>query len=150
MPQAESKATTVWNGTLFEGKGSVTAKSGALRDQQVTWAARTERQGDMQGATSPEELIAAAHSACFSMAFSNILAKNGTTADELRVEATTIFEQMNGGWKIARTILDVTGKVPGIDDAEFQRLAEEAKNGCPVSGAVKGNVDLSVEARLAN
>jgi lipoyl-dependent peroxiredoxin len=108
----------------------------------VTWAARAERQKDK---TSPEELLAAAHSACFSMAFSNGLSKAGHKADRLTTSAEVEFVPGTG---ITTVTIDVTGKVPGIDAAEFQKLAEAAKDGCPVSKALKGNVELRLVARL--
>lgn len=92
--------------------------------------------------------MAAALASCFSMAFSNGLNKNGTPPDELNVVATSSFEQGDGGWKVASIHLEVKGQVPGLQESDFQCLAEDAKNNCPVSGALKGNVDLSVSASL--
>ncbi len=143
----QRRASVTWNGNLATGSGTITdVTSGAFGGLPVSWPARTE---EANGKTSPEELIAAAHAACFSMALSARLAKNETPADELSVSATVTFDKTDAGWGIASSALAVTGKVPGIDAAKFQELALSAKDGCPVSGALKGNVALSVEATLA-
>ncbi len=140
-------AETSWTGDLIHGSGTIDyVSSGAFSRQPVSWASRTE---DHNGKTSPEELVAAAHASCFSMAFSNGLAKNGTPADRLSVRATVTFDRADGGWKITKSELTVRGQVPGLDQAKFAELAEAAKEGCPISGALKGNVALSVEATLA-
>lgn len=138
-----STGRTHWEGDLFSGSGTTSLDSGAAPAMQVTWKARTEEHG---GLTSPEELIAAAHASCFSMAFSNTLAKNETPPTSLDVEATATFVPGEGITNIALT---VTGNVDGISDEVFKDLAETAKNGCPVSQALAGNVDISVEAALA-
>ncbi|HEY6608099.1 MAG TPA: OsmC family peroxiredoxin [Candidatus Limnocylindria bacterium] len=136
-----------WQGDLVNGSGTINyVSSGAISRLPVTWASRTE---EHNGRTSPEELIAAAHASCFSMAFSNGLAKNGTPATSLDVRVTISFDKGDAGWKIARSDIKVRGTVPGIDAAKFTELAEAAKDGCPVSGALKGNVELAVEAELA-
>src|SRR5690606_32962914 len=119
-----------------------TTGSGALGEHEVTWASRTERTA---GKTSPEELIAAAHASCFSMALSSALAKGGHPPEELKVNAACTFVPGEG---ITTMKLDVTGRVPGLDAAGFQEAAEAAKEGCPVSGALKGNVEITLEARL--
>ncbi|HEV2035229.1 MAG TPA: OsmC family peroxiredoxin [Candidatus Dormibacteraeota bacterium] len=139
---AISRADTTWEGDLIGGSGRVKIASGAIDEFPVSWASRAESQ---QGKTSPEELIAAAHSACYSMAFSNGLAKAGHKPEELNTTAEVEFVPGNG---ITSVSLTVRGRVKGIDDAEFQRLAEEAKEGCPVSKALHGNVELRLEARL--
>ena len=140
-------ADVTWSGTLLEGAGSIDyVSSGSFSRQPVSWAART---GDHNGKTSPEELIAAAHASCFSMAFSARLAKNGTPATKLSVKATVTFDKTDAGWGIARSDITVTGDVPGIDQAKFAELADDAKDNCPVSQALKGNVALSVTATLA-
>jgi len=145
--KAERRANVVWKGDLMSGRGQIVSTgSGALSDLDVSWAARTE---SSDGSTSPEELIAAAHAACFSMALSNGLAKAGHAPDRLEVSATVTFEQVEGGWKVARSALDVTATLPGMDEAAFQEAAEQAKDGCPVSGALAGNVEITLEARLA-
>ncbi len=146
--KAERRAEVVWEGDLMSGSGTITSTgSGALSNLGVSWKARTEEPG---GSTSPEELIAAAHAACFSMALSHGLAQAGNPPERLDVSATCTFEQVEGGWKITTMELDVSGRVPGLDAAAFQQAAEEAKDGCPVSGALKGNVEMSVRAELAD
>jgi len=139
-------AESTWSGTLTEGSGTINyVSSGAFSRLPVTWASRTE---EHNGRTSPEELIAAAHASCFSMAFASRLAKNGTPATKLDVKAVITFAKGDAGWGIAKSTLTVQGNVPGIDDATFQALADDAKNNCPVSQALKGNVELVVEATL--
>jgi osmotically inducible protein OsmC len=140
-------AEATWNGDLLNGSGTINyVSSGAFSRMPVTWASRTE---EHNGRTSPEELIASAHAACFSMAFSSQLAKNGTPATKLDVKAVVTFDKGDAGWKIARSDLTVRGVVPDIEEARFVELANVAKDGCPVSGALKGNVELSVDAALA-
>ena len=140
-------ANAVWQGDLMSGSGVVSAStSGAFSELPVTWASRTE---SADGRTSPEELVAAAHAACFCMALSNGLGKKGTPPQKLEVSATVTFQQIEGGWKVASSALAVKGTVPGTDAAGFAQAAEAAKDGCPISGALKGNVELSVEATLA-
>ena len=138
-----STGRTHWEGNLFEGSGTASIDSGAADPMQVTWKARTEEHG---GLTSPEELIAAAHSSCYSMAFSNILAKNDTPPTSLDVTATATFVPGEG---ITTMELQVVGNVDDISEEKFQELAAVAKDGCPVSQALAGNVDISVEASLA-
>jgi osmotically inducible protein OsmC len=140
---AERRAEVSWFGDLMSGGGTIeSVGSGAFGPLRVTWASRTEQP---DGQTSPEELIAAAHASCFSMAFSHALAQAGTPPESLSVSATVTFVPGTG---ITKAALDVQGVVPGIDEAAFQEAAEQAKDGCPVSGALKGNVELSVTARL--
>ena len=139
-------ANVVWNGDLVNGSGMITyVSSGVFSRLPISWAARTSAHN---GKTSPEELLAAAHAACFSMAFSARLAKNGTPADNLDVKVEVTFDQVEAGWKVARSLIKVTGRVPGIDNATFDRLADDAKDNCPISAAIKGNVELAVEATL--
>lgn len=141
------RAEATWEGDLLSGAGRVSAATtGVFSDLPVTWAARTEAPG---GKTSPEELLAAAHAACFSMAFSNILAKAGTSPTRLEVSAEVTFDKVGDGWKVVSSALRVKGTVPGADEAAFHDAAEKAKDGCPISSALKGNVDLSVDASLA-
>jgi osmotically inducible protein OsmC len=143
---AERRAEAVWEGTLFEGQGRVNlVSSGVASDLPVTWASRTE---EPAGKTSPEELIAAAHAACFSMAFSNMLAQNETPAERLEVAATSSFEKREAGMRLTKMHLDVVGTVPGIDSETFQTTAEKARDGCPVSNALAGNVEISLTANL--
>ena len=131
-----------WEGDLFNGSGVATLDSGASGPLGVTWKARAEDHG---GLTSPEELIAAAHAACFSMAFSNGLAKDDTPPTSLDVSVTTTFVPGEG---ITTAEITVTGVVDGITDEKFQELAEAAKVGCPVSQALSGNVEITLHATL--
>ena len=136
-----------WSGGLTDGAGTINyVSSGAFSRLAVTWGSRTDAH---DGRTSPEELIAAAHASCFSMAFSARLAKNGTPPTSLDVRATIAFDNSSGGWKIERSDITVRGTVPGIDQAKFAELADDAKDNCPVSVALKGNVELAVDAQLA-
>jgi len=139
-------AESVWTGDLPSGNGTINyVTSGAFTRLPVTWASRTE---DHNGRTSPEELIAAAHASCFSMALSGQLGRNGTPPTSLEVRAVVSFDKVEAGWKITKSELTVRGTVPGIDAAKFEELAVVARDGCPVSGALKGNVELSVDATL--
>jgi osmotically inducible protein OsmC len=139
-------ATATWRGDLNHGSGTVSSStSSQFRDLPVSWNART---ADPEGLTSPEELLAAAHSSCFSMAFSSNLAKAGFTAEELVVRADITFEKRDEGWTVVGSHLTVRGRVPGADAAAFRDAAERAKDGCPISRALKGNVALSVDATL--
>ena len=146
--QATRSATTVWQGDLHAGSGHVTADTtGLFRELPVSWASRTE---EPAGRTSPEELLAAAHAACFSMAFSNGLAKAGQAAERLETRADVTFEKQDGGWRVKSSHITVRGRAPGMDEATFREAAETARDGCPVSQALKGNVELSVDATLEN
>lgn len=139
-------ANATWRGNLFEGSGSVSSgTSERLRDLPVSWNART---ADPEGLTGPEELLAAAHASCFSMALSNTLAKAGFTAEQLDVTATVTADKLDAGWTVISSHLSVHGRVPGADAAAFESAAETAKDGCPISRALKGNVELSVDATL--
>jgi osmotically inducible protein OsmC len=141
---ADKTARVTWQGDLMTGQGTIDAVgSEAFASLPVSWAARTG-EGEEE-LTSPEELIAAAHASCFSMALSNGLAKAGTPPERLSVSATVTFVPGTG---ITASALDVVGVVPGIDEAGFVAAAEQAKDDCTVSGALKGNVELSVRARL--
>ncbi len=142
---AERHAAVTWNGDLMSGSGTIDeVGSGAFGPLDVSWPARSEEVSG--GKTSPEELIAAAHASCFSMALSGALAKQGTPPERLSVSATVTFVPGTG---ITTSVINVEGVVPGIDEATFQKAAEGAKEGCPVSKALQGNVELSVTARLA-
>jgi osmotically inducible protein OsmC len=139
-------ANVVWNGDLASGSGMITyVSSGVFSRLPISWASRTSAH---DGRTSPEELLAAAHASCFSMAFSARLAKNGTPAQSLDVKAEVTFDQGESGWKVASSHITVKGTVPDIDKATFERLADDAKDNCPISAAIRGNVELSVEATL--
>jgi lipoyl-dependent peroxiredoxin len=136
--------STTWNGSLMEGAGTIhEAGSGAFGALPVSWASRAE---EPNGKTSPEELIAAAHSACFSMALANGLAKAGTPADQLDTSATVTFVPGTGITKVALT---VRGSVPGLDADGFVAAAETAKEGCPVSKALAGVPEITLDAALA-
>jgi lipoyl-dependent peroxiredoxin len=139
----ERRADVTWNGSLMEGSGTIrSTTSNKLGEQKVSWANRSE---DNPDATSPEELIAAAHAACFSMALSNGLAQAGNAPDELNTSATVTFQPGQGITKIA---LAVEGRVPGIDEAQFQQAAQTAKENCPVSKALAGVPEITLDARL--
>jgi len=138
-------AEVTWNGSLMEGSGRIdSTTSGVLGQQELTWKARAE---DGPGGTSPEDLIAAAHAACFAMALSHGLAQAGTPADELKTSATVTFQPGTGITKIALT---VDGRVPGIDEAAFREAAEGAKENCPVSKALAAVPEITLETRFAD
>jgi osmotically inducible protein OsmC len=140
----ERRADVRWQGDLMSGSGTIErVGSGAFGPLDVSWPSRAE---EPNGKTSPEELLAAAHAACFSMAFSNGLAKAGTPPEELRTSATVTFVPGTGITKIALT---VEGRVPGIDESAFREAAEAAKAGCPVSKALAGVGEITLEAKLA-
>mgnify|MGYP003746131743 CR=1 FL=1 len=143
---AVREASVTWNGDLVGGSGTINqVTSKAISGLPVTWAARTE---GPEGKTSPEELIASAHASCYAMAFSFGLGNAGTPPQKLEVSATVTFDRVAEGFKVVSSALKISGQVAGIDDAAFQEAAEAAKDGCPVSQALKGNVELSVEATL--
>ena len=139
-------ATVTWQGDLSSGRGSVSAgSSDTFLDLPVSWASRTEMP---EGRTSPEELLAAAHASCFAMAFSSNLAKAGTPPDHLHIEAAVTFDKLEAGWTVVSSALTVIGRVPGSTQEAFAAAAEAAKDGCPISRALVGNVALSVDATL--
>ena len=137
------KATAHWEGSLMQGAGRVSLDSSGIGTYDVTWPSRSE---EPNGKTSPEELFAAAHASCFAMALSHALAQAGNEAEELRTSATLTFVPGTG---ITRAALTVEGRVPGIDEDAFREAAEQAKENCPVSSALRGNVELTLDARLA-
>ena len=144
---AVRRADVVWEGSLARGSGKVSASSSqAFSDLPVSWASRTER---ANGQTSPEELVAAAHASCFAMALSAGLAKAGTPPKTLEVTSTVTFDKVGDDWTVVSSALDVKGEVPNIDAAAFAKAAEGAKDGCPISRALKNNVKLSVKSTLA-
>jgi osmotically inducible protein OsmC len=144
---ATRQARAVWNGDLATGSGEVSAvTSGKFSALPVSWGARTEAP---QGKTSPEELLAAAHASCYSMALSAGLAKGGTPPKRLEVSSKVTFDKVGADWTVVSSELEVKGDVPGIDQAAFAKAAEGAKDGCPISRALKNNVKLSVKATLA-
>ena len=137
-----SEATTAWKGSLTDGSGEVTFVSSGLGTYPVNWKARSEGSGSV---TTPEELIAAAHSACFSMALSNMLAQNGTPPESIETDVSVTFKPGTG---ITGSHLNVNAVVPGLEPEDFERIAQEAKVGCPVSQALAG-VEITLEATLA-
>ena len=139
---ARSTASTVWEGDLTSGRGTTTPESGAVSTVDDSWDTRTSRPA---GKTSPEELLAAANASCFCMALSHELAQAGTPPDRLEASATVEFEPGEG---VSSSHIVVSGRVPGVDEASFSQAAEAASEGCPVSGALKGNVEITVEATL--
>ncbi len=139
MAEIKRTADAIWWGDLRGGKGEVSSTSGVLKHENYTFATRFE---DKPG-TNPEELIAAAHAACFSMAFSATLAGKGYQPEQIETRATCIMTpQEGGGFKITKMHLDVNGKVPGMDEATFKKIAEEADKGCPVSNLLRGCLEL--------
>jgi osmotically inducible protein OsmC len=140
----ESTATTVWEGDLAHGAGTTSSGSGAFPDLDVSWATRTERAA---GKTSPEELLAAAHASCYCMALSNELGRAGTPPARLEATATVGFVAGEG---VKFSHIVVEGRVPGIDQARFEEAARAAGEGCPISGALKGNIEITVDATLAS
>ena len=147
--QAERQADVVWEGDLLGGNGTITnVTSGALGDLPVSWPARTEQPG---GKTSPEELLAASHAACYAMAFSHTLTGQGTPPQRLQVSARVGFDpKVGGGFEVSFSRLTVRGQVPGIDQAAFEEAAREGEQGCPISNALRGNVEITVDATLEN
>ncbi len=144
MPEVVNRAKAVWRGDLFHGQGTVSFDSGALPTVDVSWAARSSK---VAGKTNPEELIAAAHATCFAMALSNIIAKEGKRAERLEVTAEVVFS-IGDQVKISESRITVVGKVSGMDQASFEKAAQAAKDGCPVSKALKGNVNITLTAKL--
>jgi len=139
-------ATATWTGDLNSGSGEVDAESsGAFGGLPLTWASRTE---SADGRTSPEELLAAAHATCFAMAFSGDLAKAGFVPKSVTVSSEVTADRVDGKWTVVSSKLTVHGRAEGLDQNRFRELAEGAKNGCPISRALKGNVDLIVDATL--
>jgi osmotically inducible protein OsmC len=139
----DRKAEVTWQGDLMSGNGRIdSVTSGAIGGLDVSWPARSE---EPEGKTSPEELIAAAHATCFSMALSHGLAQAGHPPEELKTSATVTFEPGEGITKVA---LDVAGRVPGIDEGAFQQAADGARQNCPVSKALTGVPEISLTARL--
>jgi lipoyl-dependent peroxiredoxin len=139
-----SRATAQWEGDLMSGKGRTSAASGTFRDAGLTWKARTE---GAAASTTPEELLAAAHASCFSMALSHGLAQGGHAPTKLETTCTVEFgPKKGGGFEVRSSALEVKGWVTGLDEPAFQKAAEDAKNGCPISSALK--IPMSVKAAL--
>ncbi len=140
MADIERAASAVWNGELRGGNGQISSNSGTLNDTPYSFATRFEQ---AQG-TNPEELIAAAHAACYSMAFSNYLSQQGHVPDEINTRATITLD----GSVISKMRLVTQGRVPGLDEETFKRLAEEAEKKCPVSNLLRPGLEISLEASL--
>ena len=137
------KASAVWKGSLKDGKGAVSTDSGVLSNTQYSFSTRFEN----GRGTNPEELIAAAHAACFTMALSAQLGGANLTPESLETSAALTMEKLDAGWTVTKIHLDVTGRVPGADDAAFQKAAGDAKAGCPISRLLKAEITMT--ARLA-
>jgi len=135
----------VWEKDLLKGSGTVTVGSGAFRQFPVTWASRTEGSG---GKTSPEELLAAAHASCYAMALSATLARRGTPPERLDVTAVCSFERVGDGWNVTTSQLSVKGRVPSLDKTTFEEVARAAEKTCPISNAIRNNVDITLSASL--
>src|SRR4051794_3796905 len=144
MPVAVRNAEIVWDGALARGAGTLTSGSGALDGLPVTWASRTERP---DGKTSPEELAAAAHSACFAMALALRLGEHKTVPQQLNIAATVTLDDVDGVPTIVSSVLQVRGRVPGLDATSFQSVADEAAKLCPVSRLFAG-AEVTVNAEL--
>ena len=143
---AESRATAVWEGDLTSGSGRVSADTGVFSEAPVSWAARTERPA---AETSPEELLAAAHASCYAMALSHALAQAGNPPERLEVSAVCHFTPAEGGgFEVSRMDLDVRGRVPSLDQGGFEEAARAGEQGCPISNALRGNVDIRLTAAL--
>ena len=142
----ERNAHATWEGDLRGGSGRFDTGSGAISGREVTYASRFEDSG---GRTSPEELIAAAHATCLSMALAGGLAKSGHPPTRLETDAVATLDQAEGGFRITSMRLSVRGEVDGIDEDAFRTAAEEAKEGCPVSNALGDTIEITLEATLA-
>src|SRR3954468_22520069 len=138
----DRKATAVWQGGLKDGKGRISTDSGVLSDTQYSFSTRFE---EGKG-TNPEELIAAAHAGCFSMALSGQLGTAGLTAESINTTAAVTLEKTDAGFTLTRVHLDVTARIPGADQQAFETAANNAKAGCPVSRLL--NAEITMEARL--
>jgi len=147
MPHIERTAKVSWEGNAARGAGSLEATSGAFAQLPFSLPSRI---GDPGGRTSPEELLAAAHASCFAMALSAGLGRGGTPPNRLEVRSKVTFDKVGDSWTVVSSELEVKGDVPGADAAKFTRAAEDAKDNCPISRALKGNVKLSVRANLSS
>jgi lipoyl-dependent peroxiredoxin len=142
---AERSADVKWTGSVREGGGTLSSGSGALRDLSVTWASRAEQPG---GKTSPEELLASAHAACYAMALTNTLAQAGSPSEQIDVTAVCTLDRTDAGLKISSMTLSVKGRVPSITAEQFSELAQKAEQSCPVSNAFRNNMEIIVDAKL--
>jgi osmotically inducible protein OsmC len=138
------KASAVWNGGLKDGHGRISTDSGALKDTAYSFSTRFEN----GVGTNPEELVAAAHAGCFSMALSGQLGAAGMTAESIRTSATLTMEKLDAGWTVTAIHLDVTAKIPNADPAKFETAAGNAKSGCPISRLLQGSAQITMDARL--
>jgi lipoyl-dependent peroxiredoxin len=138
------KASAVWKGSLKEGKGTISSDSGVLSNTQYSFSTRFEN----GKGTNPEELIAAAHAGCFTMALSAQLGNAGITPDSLETTASLSLEKLDSGWTVTKIHLDVVGRIPGNDKAAFEKAAREAEVGCPISKLLKA-AEITMSARLA-
>jgi osmotically inducible protein OsmC len=141
----ERTAKAEWQGDLMGGSGNVSTESGVVQDATLKWSSRAEAADEN---TSPEELIAAAHAACVSMALAHGLAQAGTPAQKLESEATATFDQVDDGFRMTSMQLRISGQVDGLDEEGFRQAAEAAAENCPVSQALRGNVDVTLDADL--
>ena len=141
------KATVFWEKDLLTGNGRVQFNSSGMPEAKVTWAARTDQS---DGMTSPEELLAAAHASCLSMSLSSTLAKNGFPPKRLAVTAVATFDKVDDKWRVTKMALGVSGEIEGIEQAKFEELAKLAKDACPISNALKNNVEITLTAVLDN
>jgi osmotically inducible protein OsmC len=145
MVLAKRRAEVGWKGTLEERQGSFTVGNWMLGEVPVTWASRTSPEEE---STSPEELIAAAHASCYAMALSLVLAERGQPPENIEVEATCILDDVSEGFRITTMDLDVRGRIPDLDANGFQDASEHAHRICPVSNALKSNVEIRVNTTL--
>ncbi len=146
MALAERTAQVGWNGTLADGEGTVQGGGGAVSDLPLDWASRSET---AEGTTSPEELLAAAHASCYAMALTLLLSRQGTRAEHLDVKAKCSLEERGDWYTVTAMDLAVVGTVPGIDPAAFETAAREADEHCPISNALRDNVEIRLSATLA-
>jgi osmotically inducible protein OsmC len=145
MTDIERSSTAVWTGDLPSGEGTISTESAVLRDEEYTFATRFK---DAPG-TNPEELIAAAHAGCYSMAIANVLSEKGYEVEGIETTATVHLSPQDGGFAITKSALEVRGRVPDIDEATFKQLAEEADGACPVSNLLRPGLEIELEAMLA-
>jgi len=142
---ATREARAVWTGDLLAGSGTVSGSTGKFTDVPVSWSARTETPG---GKSSPEELLAAAHAACYAMALSADLGRAGMKPSRIEASARVTFDKVGDKWTVVSSDIEVSAEVPGADAKKFAEVAEGTKENCPISRALKGNVKLSVKPRL--
>jgi osmotically inducible protein OsmC len=145
VPRVERRADVVWEGNVARGKGTISGESGALHDLEVSLPTRV---GEAQGHTSPEELIAAAHAACYAMALSNELSGAGHEPERLDVSANVVLDEVGDAHRITMIELVVRGRVPGLGEGEFATFVRAADEGCPVSNVLRAGAEISLDARL--